>query len=345
MQYKDDYKIIKYISNKSHQKQYLCQCMKCGHVKNISLQNIKKQSLNCSYRNCKRDYLSNLIGVSIEDYTFVSVTDDNKIIAICNKCSNHKIIKTCNLKTISFKHSASSCSDNYYNNEIGNIYGDFKIINILGKIHKNIPEVYCEAKCLKCNITVVKKLSSIQKLIYHGVECIKSLEDSEIKKVVIERFNDMQQRCNNPNNDNYSHYGGRGIKLLYNSSIELYNDFKDELKHHAKQFGLSNSTFDRIDVNGNYEKSNLRIATRSIQNVNKRNKRLFIIKRNDDIVISDSAMEVGRVYKINGRAIGNLIRGNSKSSFGFKLIGVYNPDINIKELIRKENVTTNLIMS
>jgi hypothetical protein len=289
------------------------------------------------------DYLNNLIGNVFDDYIVESV--NNKEITIkCLICSNIKKIKTHQIKTCSYKHSASNCKDKYYINEIGKIYEDYQIISVLGKYNKS-PEVYCKAKCLRCDTIAITKLSAIKKGLKHGKYCIKQLSNSDIKKVIIERFYDMYNRCNNPNNNNYLHYGGRGIKLMYDNPIDLYNDFAEELKNHAKIHGLHNSTFDRIDVNGNYEKSNLRITTQTIQNINTTRKRLFIVKKGNEVILSDSAMEVGRKYKANGRAIGNLIRGKSKSSFGFRLVGVYSPNSNINELIRKENVTTNLVMS
>ena len=79
-------------------------------------------------------------------------------------------------------------------------------------------------------------------------------------------WNNIFKRCNNPKNKYYKNYGGRGIKVC-----EEWLDVRNfvtwcELTHP----NIEGYTLDRIDVNGNYEPSNCRWATPSIQNVNKR---------------------------------------------------------------------------
>ena len=56
-------------------------------------------------------------------------------------------------------------------------------------------------------------------------------------------------------------------------------------------------------------------------------------------------MEFGRHYNINGRAIGNLVRGASKTSFGWVLVRIVDEYEDIEEIIKQEGVTTNLIIS
>ena len=86
-------------------------------------------------------------------------------------------------------------------------------------------------------------------------------------------FNDMQQRCNNSKHTDYANYGGRGIKNLmmwpeffYYITVTLGYDTHNKLK---------NLTIDRIDVNGDYEIKNLRIATRSQQCMNMRKRQTW----------------------------------------------------------------------
>ncbi len=86
-------------------------------------------------------------------------------------------------------------------------------------------------------------------------------------------WQDMKNRCYNPNVKAYKHYGGRGITVCdrwldsENGFINFLNDMGEKPK------GLS---IDRIDVNGNYEPSNCRWATASQQSINKRPKHQYL---------------------------------------------------------------------
>lgn len=75
----------------------------------------------------------------------------------------------------------------------------------------------------------------------------------------------MISRCENPLDDSYDDYGGRGIKV-----IQEWHDF-ETFYHAAGKRPNNGYSIDRIDVNGNYEPGNIRWATREQQQRNKRN--------------------------------------------------------------------------
>jgi len=79
-------------------------------------------------------------------------------------------------------------------------------------------------------------------------------------------WKDLRARCNNPNNQDYKDYGGRGIKVCqrWDNFENFYADMGDR---------PSGMTVDRIDVNGDYEPNNCRWATPTQQANNKRTNR------------------------------------------------------------------------
>lgn len=75
----------------------------------------------------------------------------------------------------------------------------------------------------------------------------------------------MKQRCLNPNNVTYEHYGGRGI-VVCEAWAKSFTTF---LGYMGRRPSYRHS-IDRIDPDGNYEPGNVRWATSKVQNGNKR---------------------------------------------------------------------------
>ncbi len=76
-------------------------------------------------------------------------------------------------------------------------------------------------------------------------------------------------RCNNENNQEFKHYGGRGIKFRLKSVQDILDTIgrRPSRKH----------TLDRIDVEGHYEVGNIQWATQREQQNNRRNNLLLTV--------------------------------------------------------------------
>lgn len=84
-------------------------------------------------------------------------------------------------------------------------------------------------------------------------------------------WQNMKNRCYNPNVDRYNRYGGRGIKVC-DEWKDNFQTFYEWSMNHGYSDNLS---IDRKDVNGNYTPDNCRWISMDKQADNKSNSRIF----------------------------------------------------------------------
>lgn len=106
-------------------------------------------------------------------------------------------------------------------------------------------------------------------------------------------YQNMKQRCVNPNNKRYEFYGGKGISVCKEWNDD-YLKFKEWALENGYRQGLS---IDRIDVDKDYEPSNCRWAGHKVQN-NNRSINHYVTHNNVTKTLSEWADEYNIDYNV-----------------------------------------------
>lgn len=180
-------------------------------------------------------------------------------------CGIEKIISGTTLRA---GRSLSCVSCSYANRKediIGKHIFDWTVIEYVGRIKKNqVYKIQCKCGLIKTSpINDIGEKKSKRCHICHNRAVAKGNITHNLHKSPTNRiWRAMKQRCTNPKATHYNRYGGRGIK--YDPRWKKFQNFLDDMG--LKPNGL---TLDRINNNGNYEKSNCRWVTHK-ENCNNR---------------------------------------------------------------------------
>lgn len=134
----------------------------------------------------------------------------------------------------------------------GDVFGKWTVLRLIEVEEKR---KHYEVKC-ECG--TIRILKGIRLRFGDSISCRKcgSTKHGRVHSRTYSTWESMIQRCTNPKNRNYRHYGARGIKIC-----ERWLKFENFLEDMGKR--PNKLELDRINNNGNYEPSNCRWVTHS----------------------------------------------------------------------------------
>lgn len=161
----------------------------------------------------------------------------------------------------------------------GKQFGRLTVIGFVGRDkHSN---ALWECKCSCGNKSIVKSANLVI-----GRSASHRMSGSSEYTI----WSQMIQRCTNENDVSYCRYGGRGITVCG----EWINNFSAFLQHIGCRPSPDHSV-DRIDNDKGYEPGNVRWATRSEQQRNRRDSRILTF-RGESLLVVEWAAKIGMSY-------------------------------------------------
>lgn len=178
---------------------------------------------------------------------------------------------------------------------VGDVFGKLTIIEVIEGSRERKAMVRCE-----CGQEKTVRLAAMWKKVGPTVSCgcVSKSRARDLNRShggwgssEYSSWQKMKSRCQNPRNDYYDYYGGRGITVCaeWAASFEIFltdMGLKPSPKH----------SLDRIAVDGNYAPENCRWATSKEQSRNHRRNDNFLVN-GMILCATDAAAAIGVSYK------------------------------------------------
>ena len=175
----------------------------------------------------------------------------------------------------------------------GQMFGRWRVVSSVAKINKYGPTILVE--CVHTRKYVL--LSSLERGISTACpKCPRTRIENYSK--LRGRWEQMIDRCENPNNPKYDRYGGRGIRVSEEfKNCRFYCGYIHALPKTKEQ-----NHIDRIDNDKGYERGNLRWATASENNRNK-NSLNFVVFNNKKMCLTEFIEEHTNLSRTSVKAL------------------------------------------
>jgi hypothetical protein len=157
----------------------------------------------------------------------------------------------------------------------GQTFGRLTVIKKIKKVMNNRVRTYWQCVC-DCGQETVSRTDTLLNGRANSCGCFAiDISKSRVKhshcvnrqtngNATYVSWKGMKQRCNNPNSDQYGHYGAIGVTVC-DRWIDNFSNFLEDMGERP-----DGMTIDRVNPHGNYEPSNCRWADYFVQNNNQK---------------------------------------------------------------------------